>query len=105
MRLFFDQLHVQMLPDGRVALSVRVNDNRVDEYHLDASVVWAMLEAAAPMPGEWVGPDEVRVKFDLSKQLVGLSFAVGENKREVHRVGLSPFEVMAAQFRSQAVGG
>jgi hypothetical protein len=63
MRLFFDQLHVQMLPDGRVALSVRVNDNRVDEYHLDASVVWAVLEAAAEMPDMWSGPDELRSRL------------------------------------------
>lgn len=105
MRLFFDQLHVLVHPSsGETLLSVRVNDTRVDEYHFDTAVIIELAEAAANQPVDWAGPEALKVRFDIGKQMVGLSVAVG-GKREVHRVGLSQFALMLAQFRSQVGRG
>jgi hypothetical protein len=105
---FFDPLHVKTTPStGEVLLAVRVTDNRVDEYRLPLEVFEEMLTAFEEHSAEWGGPETLRVKVDDGHQLVGLSVQVCTgtvSKREVHRLGLSQFEVMAAQFRAQVRG-
>lgn len=103
---FFDMLHVTVLPEeGVVVLSVRVTDNRVDEYRLGLEPFREMTEAYKASPITWTGPEGLQVKVDLEKKLASLAVTISETKREIHRIGKSQFDGMTAQFRSQDMRG
>lgn len=106
MNHFFDALRVSILPEeGKAILSVRANENRVDEYYLPVEVVREMIETYQESPESWAGPDLLRVRVDTVVGLVGLSIAVGEFKREVYRVRAANFGILVAQFRAQTGRG
>jgi len=108
MNHFFDSLHVTaLLETGEVVLSVRVTDSRVDEYRLPVETLEGMVAAFGAHSPEWSGPAALLVRVDDSQQLMSLSVEVGVgvvSKREVHRLGVSQFEAMVAQFRAQVRG-
>ena len=100
---FFDPLRVTVLPEeGKVVLSVRITDDRVDEYLLDAEVFSEMLAAFQAAPSEWSGPEELQVRVE--QRLVGISMTAGPTKREVYRLELAQVEAMVAQYHAQVRG-
>jgi len=101
MRHFFNMLQVTVLPDGEVLLAVRVSDTKVDQYRFSVEVFREMVAAYHRNLSVWSGPDGLLVKVDTRGGLASIAVPQGENKREIHRIGLSQFEAMAAQFRAQ----
>jgi len=97
---FFDMLHIRLHAEGVVSLAVRVSDNRVDEYQLEADTFRGMVDAYEELPEESSGPDALRVRVDPERRLVSLAIAVSPIKREVYRVGQSQFEAALASFRA-----
>lgn len=109
MHHFSDALRVSLPEGGDVAvLSVRVSDDRVDEYVVSAGAFGEMVSAYRQLDGSgengWVGPDDIQVKVDWSHRVVGIRVRVSDRKREVYRLPAGQFEVMLAQFRSQGGG-
>jgi len=103
MSYFPDRLKVTV--GAEVVLSVRSDEGRVDEYTFERQIFDQMIQAVDIKSDVWEGPEELRVKVQESKKRASLSIRVSQTKREVHRVDLSNFMLMVAQYHSQARGG
>lgn len=101
---FPDKLRVHVEVE-EVRLSIRSAEDKVDEYAFDRHIFEDMIEAIDWTSEHWVGPQELRLKIHVPSSKVTLAIEVAPLvKREIHRIGLSEFNLMLSRYHSQVKG-